>query len=75
MSYQVFSRAEGESPRRICVVSTIKEARAYCVPRNEKRRKDQRERHFFYEFAAVEWYREAFGETGAAAHKRRKWKY
>ena len=61
MSFMVFTRARGKSPRRSHIVDTAEEARAYCQPRNERRSKRQRDRGFFYEFANLKWYLEAFG--------------
>lgn len=68
MKYQVFTRQShvggqptpGSKPRRVCIVDTIEAARAYCQPRNAKRSKAQVRDGFHYEFAALDWYTEAF---------------
>lgn len=61
MRYQIFTRSRGNNPRRSHIVATQDEARAYCMPRNEKRSARQRAAGFFYEYANLEWYSEAFG--------------
>ena len=60
MSYQIFTRRRGKSPRRVEIVNTQDEARAYCQPRNDAHTAKQCREDFFYEFANLAWYCEAF---------------
>lgn len=48
-------------PRRVEVVATQDAARDYCKPRNDARSARQRRDGFFYEYANLAWYVEAFG--------------
>lgn len=61
MHYQIFTRSRGKNPRRVCVIFGIEEARGYCSPRNAARTAAQIGCGFFYEFANLPRYVEAFG--------------
>lgn len=58
---QIFTRSRGKSPRRVQVVYGAEAARAFCMPRNDARTTRQKRNGFFYEFANLAWYCEAFG--------------
>lgn len=61
MSYQVFTRKPGKSPRRVEIVATYEGAADYCKGRNAQRTARQIRERFFYEFANLAWYCKAFG--------------
>ena len=60
MSYQVFTRTSGKSPRRYCIAYTMNEAQAICRAYNDARTAKQRRDRTFREFANLPWYIEAF---------------
>jgi len=68
MSFQVFTRTSHRNgvptpssrPRRVQVVETISEAQAFCMQRNAQRSAKNKRDGFHYEFAALDWYNEAF---------------
>jgi hypothetical protein len=71
MAYQIFTRTShrggrptpGSRPRRVCVVETFEEARAYCARENDRRSKVRVRDGFHHEFAELGWYGEAFGTS------------
>jgi len=65
MLYQIFTRKTSlltaGRPRRVKVVETPQEAIEYCTQQNEARTAKQKRERFFYEWANLPWYLEAFG--------------
>lgn len=62
MNYQIFTRraGTGERPRRRDVVDSIEAARAACANGNASRTRKQVKERYFWEFANVEWFNEAW---------------